>query len=193
MTTEERSKLYNSLVIAAKTYQRRERPAGNSTVPLFRRLNLEVFFIKFIEANTALINAHGHTREFCMFNRPQKLTTPAMLILTNGIAVQGYINYNPEQPTETTNAVAYYKCLEDGVETLRGIDLANVVLTNTNLSPEALDAIALVESSHIDAVVDALVIDDARTRSAIITQDKSRVPSTMKFPTSNTNPRNKPQ
>lgn len=193
LTTEERAKLYNNLVIAAKPYQRRDQPEDNTTVPLFRKLNLEVFFIKFIEANVELINAHGHTREFCMFNRPMKLTTAAMLILTNGVAVQGYINYNPEHPDQSTNSVAYYKCLEDGVEILRGVDLVNVVLVNTNLSAEALAAIPLVESSDIDAIVDALVIDSARTRSAIITQDKSRVPSVNKFPTTNINPRNKPQ
>lgn len=184
LTAEERKSLFNSVVIAAKYYQRRDVPENQSTIPLFRKLNLEIFFLKFIEGNTDLVNTHGHKREFSMFSGPQKVTVPTFMILTNGLAVKGYINYNPATPDVNVADVAFYSCLENGVETLRGVPLKEVVLINTHVAEDVLNAIELYEVTHIDGVTDALVLDDNRTRSEILRQTHARQKA-VKFPMQN--------
>lgn len=189
LTPEERGSLFNNFVIAAKTYSKIDEHSVEMAMPTYYKLNLEVLFLKFVEANTVLLNTYGHTRDFMMFRNPQKTTEECLLILNNGIAVRGYINYHPEGEVDMPNT-AVYRILNDGVEAWHTALSNDVVIMNTNVH-YALADVPVLELTHIQAVENVLVLDAGRMRNIAKRNDAIR--STPVRPVRPVQRRNKPQ
>lgn len=170
LTSEERDLLYKNLVIPAKLYTASVQAEG-SGVRVFKRINPEVFMLKVLENNAAVINLLAKSRTFFMNVYRQFSTTEDMIILTNGLIVKGAIGFNPyAEPTNTPlKQVAYIKCLVDGVETVIERSLDDVVIVNTSLTEEELAVITLFEQSFINSIEPATITDNGRTRSVLRT------------------------
>lgn len=162
ITSAERELLVSNLVIPAKQYACIAVAEASGT-RVFNRINSEVFVLKVIEHNAELINALASERNFFMNRARSIIKNEAMLVLSNGFIARGTVGFNTYENTYGFNT-AFIKAKVEGGETVESIDINDVVLINTALTPEQLALIPALDMALYNEVAPATVVDMPRTR-----------------------------